>query len=515
MTIASMRRVLRHFSIAGVAAAAILASSASVGAPRAGGAIVEGLEADFTTLDVLRIGSLAQREVAMSLFDTLFDINAKGEVVPHLAERFSVSADGLRYAIKLHPGVVFHDGTPLDAEAVAFNLNRVRDPKNACRCLGLLGGIDGVRAVDALTVEVTLKSPSVALLAILSDTPGMMVSPAAIRKDPAAIASNPVGTGPFMLKEWTKGDRIVLVRNPNYWRKPLPYLDQVTYRPIANSESRFATMLAGGIQINQTPGAKAILEARRNPKLSVFRTEALGTYHVMMNMQKGGTADVRVRRALSYATDRKLLVKALYNDLFEPAQSPFPKGSTVYPGSVAGFPDFDLDKAKALVREIGTPVEVTMNVMNSPDVVRLSETLQGMWAKAGIKANLQLLEQSRVNESAFSKNFEMVIYRWSGRPDPDLNTYRFFHSKFAPGRSTNFTQYANPEMDGLLEEGAKTLDPAKRKAIYGRVAELLARDLPYNFLYSANFYTVHAKNLRGLEPVPDGLVRLRAAWLER
>lgn len=509
------RRSLGLLACVGVATAVLATPIVWADTPKAGGAIVQGLEADFATLDVLKVGSLAQREVAMSIFDTLFDIDAKGEVVPHLASGYAASPDGKRYTIEIRAGVKFHDGTPLDAEAVAFNLNRVRDPQNACRCLGLLGAIEDVRAVGPLSVEVALKTPFVALPVVLADTPGMMVSPTAIGKDPAAIGNQPVGTGPFKLKEWTKGDRIVLVRNPDYWKKPLPYLDQVTYRPIANDESRFATMVSGGIQINQTPGPKAILEARKNPKLSVFRTEALGTYHVMMNMRKGATADGRVRRALSHATDRKLLNKALFNDLFEPAQSPFPKGSTVYPGPVAGFPDFDLEKARALVKEIGTPVEVTMNVMNSPDIVRLAETLQGMWSKAGIKTTLQLLEQTRVNESAFSKNFEMVIYRWSGRPDPDLNTFRFFHSRFADGRSTNFTQYANPQMDALLEEGASSADTARRKQVYAQVAELLARDLPYNFLYSANFYTVHAKEVRGIDPVPDGLVRLRGVWLDR
>lgn len=496
-------------------AALALPQAAAAQAPKPGGSVAMGLEADFVTLDVLQISSLSQREVALQIFDPLFEVDVRGQVVPHLVERFTASPDARVYTLVIRPGVTFHDGTPLDAEAVAFNLNRVRDPKNACRCLSVVANIEDVRAVGPLTVEVRLKSPSATLPAVLTDTPGMMVSPTAVRRDPEAIASNPVGTGPFMMKEWIKGDRVTLVRNPNYWRKGLPHLDQVTYRPIANDESRHATMLSGGIQLNQTPGAKAILEAQRSANLKVMRTEALGTYFVMMNTQKGDVADVRVRRAIAHATDSRAIIKALYSDLFEPAQSPFPKGSSAHQERVAGYPTFDLEKARALVKEIGKPIEVTVTVQNVPDTQRLAETLGGMWSRAGIKTNIQVLQQVRVNEAAFTKNYEAMIFRIAGAPDPDLNVYRFFHSQFAPGRSTNFTQYANPEMDALLDEGQRTLDPARRKEIYGRISELIARDVPWAFLFAANFYTVAARQVQGLEPVPDGRIRMRSVWLDR
>lgn len=505
-------RLLALFFLSGALATA---TGASAQDPKRGGTVVEGLEADFPSLDVLRISALAEREVALSVYDPLFDVNEKGEVVPYLAESFSVSGDGKIYTIKLRPNVKFHDDTALDADAVVFNIERDRDPKNACRCLGQIGLIDHVRAVDALTVEFVLRQPSATLPALLTDTPGMIASPTAIKKDPAAYGNHPVGTGPFAFKEWVKGDHITFARNPDYWNKPLPYVDQVTYRPIPNEESRQATLVAGGISINENPGPKSIVEAGKNANLRVIKTAGLGTVFVMMNTKMGPTADVRVRRAIAYATDRNLIDKAIYYNLYEVVEAPFARGSSAFQEHVSGFPSFDLAKAKELVKEIGKPIEVTLSLQNTPDTVRLGEILQAMWAKAGIKTTIKQFEQHRLIENALTKAFEAQAFRWAGRPDPDLNVYKFFYSKYANERSSNYTQYANPEMDALLDQGSAMLDPTKRKAIYVKVSELLARDMPYNFLFAASFFNITSSRVQGVEAVPDGLVRLRTVWLNQ
>ncbi len=513
-----LRNARAHFSavcLFSLAFAAIGSVGAFAQTPKRGGAIVEGLEADFPSLDVVRISALAEREVSLSVYDPLFDVNAKGEVVPYLAESFSVSSDAKVYTIKLRPNVKFHDDTALDADAVVFNLDRDRDPNSACRCLGQIDLIDHVRAIDPLTVEIVLKRPSATLPALLTDTPGMMASPTAIKKDPSGFGNHPVGTGPFVFKEWVKGDHITFTRNPDYWNKPLPYVDQVTYRPIPNEESRQATLVAGGININENPGPKSIVEAQKNASLRAIKTEGLGTVFIMMNTKTGPTADVRVRRAIAFATDRKLIDKAIYYNLYDLVESPFARGSSAYQEHVSGFPAFDLGKAKELVKEIGKPVEVTLSLQNTPDTVRLGEILQAMWAKAGIQTTIQQFEQHRLIENALTKAFQAQVFRWAGRPDPDLNVYKFFYSKYANERSSNYTQYSNPEMDSLLDQGSETLDAAKRKEIYVKVSELLAKDMPYNFLFAASFFSITSSRVHGVEMVPDGLDRLRTVWLDQ
>ena len=509
------RRAARLLALAMVPLLPVGLADASAQAPKRGGTIVEALEADFPSLDVLRISALAEREVALSVYDPLFDVNAKGEVVPYLAEGFSVSSDGKVYTLKLRPGVKFHDGTPMDADAVVFNLDRDRDPSNACRCLGQIGLIDSARAIDPLTVEIVLKQPSATLPALLTDTPGMMASPTAIRKDPKGFGNQPIGTGPFVFKEWAKGDHITLARNPNYWNKPLPHADQVIYRPIPNEESRQATLVTGGINVSQNPGPKSIVEAGKNASLRVIKTEGLGTSFIMMNTKTGPTSDARVRRAIAYATDRRLIDKAIYYNLYEVVESPFARGSSAFQENVRGFPSFDLAKAKDLVKDYGKPIAVTLSLQNTPDTVRLGEILQAMWAKAGIKATIQQFEQHKLIENALTKAFEAQAFRWAGRPDPDLNVYKFFYSRYANERSSNYTQYSNPEMDKLLDQGNETLDPARRKEIYAKVSELLARDVPYNFLFAASFFIITSSRVQGVESVPDGLVRMRTVWLDQ
>jgi len=511
--IARSAQLLSALTIA-VAAATGSVALADAAKPKAGGKIVMGLEADFPSLDVLRVSAIAEREVALAIYDPLFDVDEKGEVVPYLASGYSVSADGTVYTIKLRPGVKFHDGTPFDAAAVVFNIDRDRDPKNTCRCLGQIGLIDHARAIDPLTVEITLKEPSGTLPALLTDTPGMMASPTAIKQDAQAFGNHPVGTGAFVFKEWVKGDHITFTRNADYWNKPLPHADQVTFRPIPSEEARQATLVSGGINISENPGAKSIVNAKKDARLRVVATAGLGTVFVMSNTKTGPTADVRVRRAMAFATDRKLIVKALYYDLYDLVESPFAKGSWAYQAKVPDFPSYDLAKAKALVKDYGQPIEIALSLQNTPDTVRLGEALQAMWQKAGIKVTIQQFEQHRLIENALTKEFQAQIFRWAGRPDPDLNVYKFFYSKYANVRSSNYTQFNNPTMDKLLDEASQAIDQGKRKAIYAQVSGLLAKEMPYNYLFAASFFNITAKQVHGVVPVPDGLVRVRNVWLD-
>ena len=490
------------------------ALAADAAKPKAGGSIVMGLEADFPSLDPLRISAIAEREAALAVYDPLFDVDQKGDVVPYLARSSSVSEDGTVYTIKLRAGVKFHDGTSLDAAAVVFNMDRDRDPKNSCRCLGQVDLIDSVRAVDPLTVEIKLKEPSATLPSLLTDTFGMVASPTAIQKDPQGFGSHPVGTGPFVFKEWMKGDHITFTRNADYWNQPLPHADQVTFRPIPSDESREATLISGGINVNENPGPKSVVDAEKTPALRVVKSAGLGSVFIMFNTKHAPTDDVRVRRALAFATDRKLILKALFYDLYDPIEGPFAKGSWAYQEHVPGFPTFDLQQAKALAKDYGKPIEITLTLQNTPLTVRLGEVLQSMWGKIGVKTTLKQVEQHLAIENALTKEYQAEIFRWAGRPDPDGSVYKFFYSKYATVRSSNYTAYTNPAMDKLLDAGLHELDQAKRQKIYADVSGLLAQDVPYSYLFAAQFFNITAEKVHGLVPVPDGLARVRNIWLD-
>lgn len=481
--------------------------------PKRGGTLTLALEADFPSLDPLRLTALVERQVGLAVMDPLFDIDEKGSIKPVLATGYEAVDGGKAYRITLREGVKFHDGTAFDAEAVVFNIERVRDPKNACRCLANLDSIAGVKAIDARTVEFTLNRPDAVLPAILSDAAGLMVSPTALRADEKAIAKRPIGTGPFIVKEWQQGHKIILERNPSYWAKDQPYLDRVVMLPLANEETRQSGLLSGTIDVIQSPSPRFVREARTNKKLKVMTGAGLGTTFLKMNTRTAPFDDVRVRRAMAYATDRALFTKAIYDDQYPVADSLIGPGMWAH-AAVKNFPKYDPAQAKKLLADYGKPVSFVLGISTSPHNALAAQALQEMWKEVGITVQIKQIEQARFIRDALTHNFQMSLFRWAGRPDPDLNLYRAFHSKFADETSSNYTQFTNQKMDELLERGRTTLDQAERQKIYDAASALLAEEVPYLFLFYATFHSVMTSKVHPGPNIADGVLRLQTAWVE-
>lgn len=503
--------LLRSLLAACLVALALSASAQSLGDDL--GTLTIGTEADPSSLDPLRVGSYVERQFAIAIFDTLLEVDVNGEIVPNLATSFDVSADGKTYVLHLQHGVQFHDGTPFNADAVAFNLNRARDPKNSCRCLANVSAIESVRAIDETAVEIHLKVPYASFPAILADAPAMMASPTAVRADPIAFGNHPVGTGPFKLESWTKGSRFIAVRNEAYWRGK-PRLERVIFRGLQNSETREATMRSGALDVLTQPPPKFTLWAKRQPDYRVIEPAGFGSTFVALNTRHPDLRDVRVRRAIAHATNRPLFLKALFYDLLPIATTPFGPG---LPGlkQVEDYPQFDPAKARALLRDYGKPVSITLMADNTPTSLLAIQALQYMWQTVGIDVELKVVDQARNVQNMLAHSFDTALFRWSGRPDPDLNVFGFFHSMNADRRvSSNYVRYANPRMDQLLNAGRQTQARAARIDIYNQISELLAVDLPYIFVGYVNAPIIHRPNVHGIAPVPDALVRVADVWKE-
>lgn len=503
--------IFRMLAVAGMCLLPVWAGAES---PRKGGVLTVGLEADFPGFDPLRMGALVERMVATSFYDTLMEINEDGEVIPNLAESLTASEGGAVYTVKLRSGIRFHDGTPLDADAVVFNFRRLIDPDNACRCKSSVSDIVSVDAPGTDTVVFKLKAPNAAFPAVLADVPGMQVSPTAVREAEAGggkYGDAPVGTGPFRVVEWRRGVSMKVERNTEYWQKDLPYLDGVVYRPIPDQQTRMASLTAGDIQLSVVPSPQDVAAAKRGSgSAKLFESPALGTVFAMFNAQREPTNDVRVRQALFHATDRALLLKALMRGIYPLANQPFGPGLAVGRQEVE-FPDYDPERARALLAEYGKPVKFTFSISATPDTLQLAQALQQMWGKVGVQVEIEQIEQLQLIRKAIRNDFQGMHFRWPGRADPDLNAYPFFHSS----SPRNYTRYSNPAMDELLDRGRHTLEVGERMKIYHEVAELLAKDGPYLFLYpSTNFFLTSPK-VHGLPAIPDGLPRLGSVWLSK
>ena len=479
--------------------------------PRRGGTFTMALESDFSSLDPLRVNTFVERQVALAVMDPLFDVDNEGNIVPVLAAGYAILKKGRVYRVKLREGIRFHDGTPLDADAVVFNIDRVRDPNNAGRCLPLVRDIESVRAIDPHTLEFKLNAPSAVLPVVLADAPGLMISPTAANAAPGAVATRPIGAGPFMLAEWQPGQRIVLARNPNYWDAGKPYLDRIVFVPQSNEDSRQAALLSGEADAIQTPSPRFVAQARENSDLTVTTSAGLGSAFLMMNTRNPPFDDVRVRRAIAHATDRSLLLKDVFLGQYPLADSLLGPGMWAH-APVPDYPQYDPARAMGLLAEYGKPVSFTLGISASPLLTLTALAFQRMWREAGIEAEIRQI--ANFMQDAATHRFQMLLYRLSGRPDPDLNLYGMFSSRYADQPSSNYTQYANPTVDELLELGRLTLDPAKRKAVYARLNSILAADVPCFYLFHSTAHTVLARKAHPGPNLPDGVLRLATAWKE-
>jgi ABC-type transport system substrate-binding protein len=485
---------------------AVAQGDASAQTPQKGGSLVIALETDVASLDPLALSSINDRQVGVILYDTLLDLDAKGNIVPGVAEKIDVSADARLFKLTLRSGVTFSDGTPYDAAAVTKNFQRIMDPKNRCRCASDVATIDTVEATGPLEVTIRTKTPSAHFPATLADIAGMVVSPAAVEKYGADFSVQGVGAGAFKLKEWRRGDRIVLDRNDSYRRGPV-YLDQVTLRPVPDAQTRYASLVAGNIDVIVNAAARDVIEAQKQKSLQVLNPGSLGTLFIQINLSAPDVSDVRVRQAMAYALDRDAYNKAINRGLYKIASTPFGSGLAPHE-QIDNYPNFDLAKAKKLVEDYGKPIRIRLVVSAAPASVLAGQALQQMWKKAGIETELVPTEAAQAIKNAFAHDYQVMLFRWAGGTDPDKNVYQFFHSR----GSINLVKFNDPEMDRLLEAGRAVTDKAERLKIYRQISNILAKELPYLFLTYFENISIAGAAVHGIVPVADGLLRVHSAW---
>lgn len=479
--------------------------------PHPGGSLAVATEAAWTAIDPLKIHSITSRGIGRAVFDTLLAYDTKGQLQPELAAKWSVSPDGKTYTLTLRQGVTFQDGTPFNADAVKFNLDRDLNPANACACATELSGVQSVTTQGNDTVVITLKQPDTAFPGqALTDSSGLMASPTAVQKYGKDFGQHPVGAGPFAFQSQVSGNSITFTKFDGYWQKGKPYLDSVTFKAITESQARYASVTSNAVQVAENVGYREVKQAKGNASVTVHDLGALGTSFVMMQPPAAPFDNVTARRAVSYATDPAAIDRALYGGAYEqPVQSMFPPSHPYYPGkSVAGYPSYDLAKAQALVNELGG-LSFTLTILNSADNLQVAQALQAQWEKAGIHATIQQLEFNSLVARFYKGDFQAALNRWAGDFDPNGNTFRFFYSQ-SPGR---YVHLNDPQLDQLLAHGRQTTDKTAREQIYKKVDERLAQDMPYSFLWAADWWRVTAPTVNGIPNNPDGVVSLTDAYL--
>nr|WP_170182210.1 ABC transporter substrate-binding protein [Phreatobacter stygius] len=469
-----------------------------------------GLAEDPDVLDPTLGRTYVGRIVFASICDKLFDIDDKLQVVPQLALSHETAEDGLSMLIKLRPNVKFHDGEPMDAEAVKFSIERHMTMQGSFR-RPELASVDKVEVVDPLTVRLVLKQPFSPLLSQLTDRAGMMVSPKAAREAGERFGTRPVCAGPYRLVERVQQDRIVVERFADYWNKDQITIDRIEYRPINDSTVRLANLRAGSLDLIERALATDVAEIRANPRLRLSTAIDLGYQGVTLNTGKSDAAktafgqDPRVMQAFSLAIDRVAINQVVFNGGAAPGNQWI---NPQHPYYQSRFPVAarDIERAKRLLREAGvrTPVTVDFMVPNNPEVRQVAEVLQAMTAEAGFDLKIRVTEFATSLQEAEQGRYQAYMLNWSGRTDPDGNLF-IFHGCNQP---QNYGGYCNREVDALMQEARAKSDLAARKAIYERVAERLMTEGSIVYLYHRPVIIAHTVRLEGYRPMPDGLVRV-------
>jgi peptide/nickel transport system substrate-binding protein len=468
-----------------------------------------GLAEDPDILDPTLGRTYVGRIVFSAVCDKLFDIDEKLNIVPQLALSYETSADGKALTIKLRPGVKFQDGEPFDAEAAKFSIERHLTLPGSFR-KSELASVDHVEVVDPLTIRLVLKVPYSPLVAQLTDRAGMMVSPKAAREAGDKFGLHPVCAGPYKFVERVQQDRMVFEKFADYWNKDNVSIDKIVYQPIVDSTVRLANLKSGSLDLIERVLATDIKDVRADQNLVLSTAPELGYFGLTINVNNDKTKgplsqSEKVRQALDLSIDREALNQVVFNGEFTPGNQWV---SPQHPFYQKAFPvrSRNLEKAKALLKEAGVnlPITVDMMVTKGAENEAVAQVIQSMAAEAGFDLKIRLIEFATSFKEAQAGNFQAFLIGWSGRIDPDGNSYIFLHT----GAPQNDGGYSNQAADKMMEDGRLTSDAAERKAIYEKMTGIILNDEPIIYLYHRKLLIAHTKKLEGYRQMPDGLVRV-------
>jgi peptide/nickel transport system substrate-binding protein len=483
--------------------------------PAAGAADLRiGLQDDPDNLDPAFSWTFVGRHVLQSMCDKLVDIDAKLDIVPMLATGWHWSDDAETLTLTLRDHVTFQDGTPFDAAAVKFNLERDLTLPGSRR-KSEIDVIQSVEATGPLTVTIHLSKPSVPLLAAFADRAGMMVSPKAATEEGTGFAQHPVCAGPYRFVERVVQDHITLERDPGHWRAADYAFDRVTYVPITDTAVRFTNLRSGQLDLVEQVLPTDMAEIKADKTLAGFEAAGLGYSGMTINIANGARADnpagksKAVRRAISLAIDRDAINQVAYDGRFLTGNQPFLPGSAYYDADFP-VPKRDLAGAKAALAAAGVgPVTLELLIPTDPVRAQIGQMIQAMLAEAGITVNLIQSEFVTLLDRTRRGDFQADLIAWSGRVDPDLNIAPLLGC----GAAGNDGHYCSEALDADLAAARASPDPAVRKPAYAKAIGVLQDELPIVYLYHVKWLYAAKARLQGFKPLADGVIRLDGVTL--
>lgn len=504
-----------------------------------GGELKVGLSNEPPNLDPHQTSALISSTVMGNIFDTLIVETADGKLVPGLATSWENSADGLSATLKLRPGVTFHDGEPCNAAAVAFSFDRMVDPATQSGlAASMMGPYTGSQAPDDTTVVVSFSQPFAPFFKNLARNFTAPVSPKAAAQYGLDLATNPVGTGPFMFKEWVQKDHLTLVRNPNYTWSPEVLgiqgpsaLDSIVWRFIAEEATRIATLRNGESTIIESfppafvsqykDDSKYVIDINMNPGIP---------FSFMVNTINPPCDDLAVRQAMEYGIDKDVISQKINFGVYPPAYAPLSPVTLSYWAGAEQLYAHDTDKAKAVLDAAGwgagsdgmrskNGVPLSVQFWTLSDIVlyqNISQVFQSQMHDIGIDVQIVSLARAAWGEGVRSGKHHLTTQIF-GLTDPSVLAINF-HSRNIPkdgGQGFNWSFYTNPDLDTLLDQGERELDTDKRVALYQQAQQIIMNDAVMIPVYVLQQVYGREAALQGLQYVTAGQPAMYTAYLAK
>jgi peptide/nickel transport system substrate-binding protein len=481
--------------------------------PHYGGTLNLAYETDAMGFDAIK----AKRSIGVGrgtaglVMERLFKRDEAGKLVPILGLSAAASEDGKTWTIALRQAVRFHDGTPFNAEAVVKHWQRLLDPKNRYSQRLLLTPILKVEASGEFEVRFHLKHAWSAFTAVLTNPAGFTAwipSPKAV--EAGTHHRSPVGTGPFVFKEWVSGDRVVVEKNPNYWDAGKPYLDKVVLRPFLDHESRYAALVSGQADMMFTDRPAHVKKLADHPDFTDYVLNFRGAVILVLNTSKPPLDDVRVRRALAHAFDQKKYIAASFRNIVPFTEHWF--GNALDCGDV-GYRHPDLEKARALIAEYGKPVELEYVHSATKRGREAGVIVQQMFKQIGVKVNPVPSALPGIIKKLFTRNFDLSSWIIVGAADMGPISMATLHSK----SPWNVSRYADKETDDLLVQQRMSTDPDVRARALCKIARKVNEDAPFLFLFGRQYHLFAKNHVKNIQPPKNGEEGGRFAdlWIEK
>jgi len=432
------------------------------------------------TLDPHKTAGTLTFQTLRSVYDTLVEPDREGKIVGALAESWSTSADNLTWTFKLRRGVTFHNGDPLTSKDVKATIERVKNKDLASPKASEFAPIDSVQAPDDYTVVLKLSAPAAPLLAALASGWGAIL-PSRLIEAGHDFANQPVGTGPFVFKEWVRDNKVVLEKNPNYWMKGAPKLAGVTFQIIPERAVQVQGLIAGQIDASDIIDEEDVPLLESSGEVVVEKKLTALIMVMAMNTSRPPFTDLRVRQAINHAIDKQTVLDVAYGGGM-PIGTFMNYGNAYYKDFTGLYP-YDPDKARSLLAQAGVGKETVLEMylpQNYPPHVEAGQLMQEMLSKVGLNVQIKLIDWSTWIADVYrAAKYDFTVIGHTGKLDPDGTVGGY-------GTESRYVRWINPTCAELIKTAAVTTGFENRKALYDQALEIMAREVP--FVYTGTSY---------------------------